>query len=248
MMGGGEKELYTKRDSIMWAGLCCATLLYVKKYIARIVLIAFVIGAPVFAYACSCAAEYTREQAFEDAEAVFVGSVLSVKERGNTLKRLFGDGPTPSYRAVTFHVTERWKGTKENLITIATGMGHGDCGFHFAEGERYLVYARQAGDFYGKELATGICSHTEVLRHAGDDIAALGPGDSLFSDDELIYDPTNDRNTQWLTWQMLSRPANAIRSMYDFVLNGPWHISFGIIALVLVYRLVTRRKKRQHKK
>lgn len=211
---------------------------------------AFVIGTPVSARACLCAAEYTREQAFTDAEAVFVGRVLSIEEHSNTLKRLFGGGPAPSYRVVTFHVTERWKGAEENLITIATGMGGGDCGFHFAEGERYMVYAQQAGDFYGEELATSICSHTEVLRHAWKDIAALGPSDSLFSDEELIYDPTNDREAQQLMWQLLSRAADTIRSIHDSLLTAPWHISFGIVALILTppvalaYRSLTRRKKK----
>ncbi|MCR4325427.1 MAG: hypothetical protein NUV59_01305 [Patescibacteria group bacterium] len=202
-------------------------------------------GVPDPAFACSCVADYSQEQAFEDAEAVFVGRVLSIQEHRNTLRQLFGDDIAPSYRTVKFHVTERWKGIEQNLVTVATGFGGGDCGFYFADGETYLVYAHD-GSFYGEELATGICTHTEVLRHAQDDLDALGPGDSLFSQAESIYDPTGRENL--LLW-ILGRPVDTIRAANYTILTGPWHIALGIIALyflppvALLYWFVKRRKR-----
>jgi hypothetical protein len=204
---------------------------------------------PNTAHACSCVADYSHEQAFDDAEAVFVGRVLAIDEHRGFARQLLRTIPfldnRPSYRSVAFHVTERWKGVDTNLVTVATGFGGGDCGFLFAEGETYLVYAHD-GDFYGEELATGICSHTEVLRHSEDAITALGPGNSLFSDEESVYDPTND--THILLW-MLGRPTDTIRDAHHTVLTGPWYAALAVIALYLTppitvaYWLIKRHRK-----
>jgi hypothetical protein len=205
------------------------------------------IVSPSTVYACSCVANYSQEQAFEDAEAVFVGRALDIGEHHNTLRQLFSNDVAPSYRTMEFHVTERWKGIEKNLVTVATGFGGGDCGFHFAEGERYLVYAYD-GNFYGEELATGICSRTEVVRHAEDDLMLLGSGNSLFSQVESVYDPTGRGNL--LLWT-LGRPVDTIRAANYTILTGPWYVALGIIALylappaTLTYWLVKRRRQKR---
>ncbi|MEX2437432.1 MAG: hypothetical protein WD509_02555 [Candidatus Paceibacterota bacterium] len=202
---------------------------------------------PDAAHACSCVANYSQEQAYEDAEAVFVGRVLGIQEHRNTLRQIFSNGINPSYRAVEFHVTDRWKGIEKNLVTVATGFGGGDCGFHFAEGEQYLVYAYD-GSFHGKELETGICQRTEVLRHAEDDIVMLGPGNTTFTDEESVYDPTNDstlNEVQNKIAEILIEPITRT----TFV--APWYIALGIISLYitppisLAYWMVRRKSKKK---
>jgi len=201
--------------------------------------------SPSTVYACSCVANYSQEQAFEDAEAVFVGRALDIGEHHNTLRQLFSNDVAPSYRTVEFHVTERWKGIEKNVVTVATGFGGGDCGFLFAEGETYLVYAH-GGDFYGQELATGICSRTEVLRHAEEDIVALGSGGTTFTDAETVYNPIE--GSWWNTVQ--NKIADLfIQPITRTVLVTPWYTALGIIALyitppiVLLYWIVRRLRK-----
>lgn len=184
---------------------------------------------PNTAYACSCVADYSQEQAFEDAEAVFVGRVLSIQEHRNTLRQLFSNDIAPSYRTIEFHVTERWKGVEKNLVTVATGFGGGDCGLYFAEGETYLVYAQEGG-FYGEELATGICSRTEVSRHADADIAALGPSDTTFTDAETVYNPIDG---PWWNEMQNEIADFFIQPITRTIFVAPWHVALGILSLYI---------------
>ncbi len=53
-------------------------------------------------------------------------------------------------------------------IEIVTGLGGGDCGYAFRQGEDYVVYADKNRD---GRLETGICSRTRPSRQAAQDIA-----------------------------------------------------------------------------
>jgi len=204
---------------------------------------------PNIAHACSCVADTSQEEDFENAEAVFIGRVLSIEEHRGFAQQLLRTLPfierRPSYRTITFHVTERWKGIDANLVTAATGFGGGDCGYYFAEGETYLVYAHD-GDFYGEKLATGICSRTEVLRHADEEITALGPSDSTFTDAETVYNPIDG---PW--WNEIQNEIAEffIQPITRTIFVAPWHVALGIIALYItpptafVCWLIRRRRK-----
>ena len=88
------------------------------------------------------------------------------------------------YRVV---IQERFKGAKRNdTILIRTGFGHGDCGFRFRVGERYLIYAVRENkvqysddipDRSKRELAgiyrTNICRRTSMLAAATEDLVEL---------------------------------------------------------------------------
>jgi hypothetical protein len=221
-----------------------------RSLIASVIVSATFVFLPGSAYACLCVAGTTQEEAYENATAVFVGRVLSIEEHrgvaGQLLRTLPFFDHRPSYRTISFHVTERWKGADANLATVASGFGGGDCGFYFAEGETYLVWAHD-GDFYGENLATGICTRTEVLRHAGGDIAALGPGDSTFTEEESLYDPTD--NSVWS--EVLGDTVGLVTEpITRTIFITPWYVALGIIALYLtpvisfVYWLYRRLKQR----
>lgn len=114
------------------------------------------------ASACSCV-ELTSAEAFERADAVFVGEVTAFKVKSG----LFGKSsidPT----AVVFTVNEVWKGPRQESITIRTVRGEVSCGFEFAEGLKYLVYARDG--------QTGLCDRTALAVRSQEDLAALGEG------------------------------------------------------------------------
>lgn len=122
------------------------------------------------AYACSCAQSQSVEAEFSRSEAVFAGRVLEVKEQ----KSLNGS----MTKAALFEVSRIWKGGSESQIVIHTGLGGGDCGFHFEEGKEYLVYAHRSTMYGDKELlVTIICDRTNVLFQAQEDLAILGEGE-----------------------------------------------------------------------
>lgn len=145
--------------------------------ITAIIAIVFILGtAPHQAFACSCV-DISQEEMFEIAEEVFVGKVTSIQSAGNFitefLSGLFRKHPTPSHYNVTFDISSRWKGDNTSTITIATAKLSPACGFSFEESKEYLVYAN-AGNFYNSEFSTSICSRTQLLEEAEEELKLLG--------------------------------------------------------------------------
>lgn len=123
--------------------------------------------SPLPAHACSCVGRPSPEIALQRSAAVFAGEVLSIKEKR---PNPFGDGYLDFPIEVTFRVTEVWKGVGTDRLTVRTSMS--SCGFGFAEGMPYLVYANETQN----GLVTGLCTRTADLALAADDLAALGKG------------------------------------------------------------------------
>ena len=98
-------------------------------------------------------------EARQQADSVFIGTVISISESA--------DG---YYKEVRMKVETRWKGVKgRKEVVVFTGRGGGDCGFSFAVGEKYLVYASRFND----RLSTNICQRTSNVAWAREDIAIL---------------------------------------------------------------------------
>ena len=76
---------------------------------------------------------------------------------------------------IFFKLSAVWKGAfREDIAAIRTGTGQdvvAHCGYDFEVGGEYLVYARLWGDGH---LHTGICSRTNHLAAATEDVAQLG--------------------------------------------------------------------------
>jgi hypothetical protein len=70
---------------------------------------------------------------------------------------------------VRFRIAEALSGIdpEQPEIVIETGLGGGDCGYHFQRGLTYIVYAfkQPSGGF-----STGICSPTRLAEDAADDL------------------------------------------------------------------------------
>lgn len=109
---------------------------------------------PRRADACKCRSPEPRE-ALAAADVVFVGRA----ERATT-----------SPGEETFAVLRVWKG--EVPATVKVDNSAGSCKFIFDEGARYLVFARGAAD----ALELDACGGTRHIDHAGEWLAALGPG------------------------------------------------------------------------
>ncbi len=131
-----------------------------KKFLyISLALAAFLLIAPERSFACSCIMldeplNKQIESAFTEANAVFSGEVVEVRESADD-----------SYSVeVTFKTAKTWKGDALKTITISTGQNSAMCGFNFEVGKTYLVYAHgEAG-----KLSTTICTRTAEFKTSGD--------------------------------------------------------------------------------
>lgn len=141
--------------------------------------------------ACSCR-EISSCEAYNFADAVFVGKVIGSKEQITVEDRseyyASANTATPAEpRKITydvgeiyFEVTESFLGTeKGSRVAIRSGKGGGDCSFWFKRGETYLVYARKGNSFSyvdgdkSEKLETSICSRTQLFSGAKEDLEYL---------------------------------------------------------------------------
>ncbi len=140
----------------------------------------FLITFAIQANACSCAGSPPPCEAYWDASAVFVGTVIF----STTTKIKLGDFEVTN-RLVRFHVDRHLRGVKGSEVEVLTGMGGADCGYGFRLGGQYLVYAYRNE---GKVLSTGICTRTRLLSEATADfeyiqgLSKAAPGGTIFGE------------------------------------------------------------------
>ncbi|MFM2421425.1 MAG: hypothetical protein RL385_6148 [Pseudomonadota bacterium] len=129
---------------------------------ALAVAVAFTTWLPAgAANACTCAEIPKVADAKAKAAAIFEGRVLSVTKREDLSVR------------VAFSVVRMWKGSSDaERIELTTAEQGSMCGFDFAEGASYLVYA----DGSGQDLSTGLCGRTRAIDEAAEDLRELGVG------------------------------------------------------------------------
>jgi hypothetical protein len=127
-----------------------------RIHIAAIVIsglfVSFSILTDPRALACDCAPPGSPREELRRVDAVFSGEVSGVSREKIELK-----------------VEKFWKGPRAKRISIEYEQS--DCTYIFAVGKKYLVYA------YGKGIySTSICTRTEELDKASDDLKELGEG------------------------------------------------------------------------
>ncbi|MGC5323925.1 hypothetical protein [Brevibacillus sp. SYSU BS000544] len=146
-----------------------------KKTIQTVILFLFTLSSLFFAlptssYACSCVQQGPVKEALASADAVFAGRVTEVvKPKPNGQGLISSTDPVQ----VTFDVSTSWKGVTTKQITIKTALDSASCGFAFEAGKEYLVYSYK-GD--ANVLETNICTRTQALTAASDDLTSLGAG------------------------------------------------------------------------
>ena len=151
--------------------------------IGAAVITALALAGPRPAWACTCAMPAGPDVAFSQATAVFTGTVTGISRRNalsvfDRLRQWMSQWTGQSLQLgladpvkVTFAVTAAWKGAATTPIVVGTGYGGGDCGYGFAAGQAYLVYAY--GLASGNGLVTHICSRTAEVQQATQDLAYL---------------------------------------------------------------------------
>ena len=140
-----------------------------KKIMATLVmavLAAVLLQAPS-AYACSCAEPVPVEEEMEKSAAVFSGKVVKIVDN-----RILTSMSSDASIGYVFEVEKAWKGVERKEVVVYTERYSASCGYEFAYGEEYIVYATKE---YGK-LRTTLCSRTASLPSAGQDLAQLGAG------------------------------------------------------------------------
>jgi hypothetical protein len=159
-------------------------MIYPSKYLLFAALIVFLV-VPTEIIACSCADSESPCEAYGGASAVFTGivtggSIILIKDGDDEYQQL----------KVSFVIEENFRGVEGAQTEVITGLGGGDCGFHFERGERYLVYAHRIEQ--DKRLYTGICSRTRSLSEAGEDLKYLrglssaSPGVQIYGEVQKI--------------------------------------------------------------
>jgi len=118
------------------------------------------------ARACSCLPPPPPAKAFAEADAVFIGKVVSFELTGDAF----------SSRLAKFSITKIWKGERSAVSEILTANNSAACGYEFLIGESYIIYAYQASD--GK-LHTNICTRTRPARLAAEDLKYLATAASF---------------------------------------------------------------------
>jgi len=128
--------------------------------IARVIVAAAFLGlySPAPAEACDCSVPGAACSAFQHADVVFSGRVLS----------LDFDASTPDAGSrVVLQVLESFRGVTAGQITIGAGMGN--CAYPFRAGEAYFVYASRRTP-KGMPLS-GLCTRTAPLALAAADVS-----------------------------------------------------------------------------
>ena len=103
-------------------------------------------------WACDCAVLSAQEY-FTAADAVFTGTVTARFEPTSGPR-----GGSSDPIVWNFAVESTAKGTVSHPQDVISAASEVSCGYEFAVGQRYQVYARRAGG----ELETGLCSGTRL--------------------------------------------------------------------------------------
>ena len=113
-------------------------------------IIMFLVFGPGAVFGCDCAPLPLKKE-LKEVDQVFRGRVIAINLREYPI----------SYE---FEVLKVWKGKRIRKVTITSGIGSGDCGMSFENGQEYLVFAKR-----GK---TSICRRTAKIGST-QDVAVL---------------------------------------------------------------------------
>lgn len=124
---------------------------------------------PSKSFACSCAKPGNAiEELNRDGTSVFSGRVI--KKVDQSKLDMIQSSADPI--SVLFQVDKTWKGVDQSQVIVKTARSSASCGYEFTLNEKYLVYASDRNG----ELKVNICSRTQAIEDAQDDLELLGVG------------------------------------------------------------------------
>jgi hypothetical protein len=119
--------------------------------------------------ACTCGFVGPPCEEYWQSQAVFAGKVI----KKSTFYVEEGEGDSRyKYQQVLvrFSIEQVFKGVAGDEVEIVTGLSGGDCGYHFKDGESYVVYAIRSGRDKSR-LYSGICNRIKLVAEADEDFA-----------------------------------------------------------------------------
>jgi hypothetical protein len=124
------------------------------------------------AYACEVGGVPPTKESFDNAVAVFSGTVVNIQ---NYTVEGFGD-----WHLVSFNVDRYWKTLNNNdydydHLILFTSLDENVCGYEFEKGRTYQVYAIKWWHA-PNTLYTGLGYGTKPIENAQEDLALLGQG------------------------------------------------------------------------
>jgi hypothetical protein len=135
-------------------------------FVLPLLVLAPLVTARASALACSCALPPPVLEVLDRSDAVFLGEVISVEAASPDVY--------PSAVWAVFRVDRWWKGEPAATARILTDASSASCGFEFATGDRYLVYAiRGDAGSAGAALTTNLCWRTHRYWADDPDLAEL---------------------------------------------------------------------------
>lgn len=137
-----------------------------RTVVALLFVAAFVLVQPNCAFACSCVPPGTPAEELTQSDAVFQGRVVSVQTPNKPIES------SADVTTITFETSKAWKGQITPTLTLTTPGSSASCGVTFEQGQEYVVYAH----LNEGKLTTNLCSRTNTVANAAEDIAALGTG------------------------------------------------------------------------
>ena len=142
-------------------------------------LFGIVLNKPTTTYACSCIVPDRPSKTLSNSTAVFAGQVTAID------RPIAGSIVSSADKiAVTFRVTQVWKGPAYKTQWVRTAQSGVSCGYEgFHVGDEYLVYASGTVE----DLQTSLCSRTKPYVQAQMDLDELGTGTAPTLDNP--YDP-----------------------------------------------------------
>jgi len=112
----------------------------------------------------------TPSEGVTSSHAIFTGEVTKIEPNEATK---FGG------LEITLQVKKAWKGALGDEVQVHTAASGAACGYGFAMGQTYLVYAtRDEAD----PMRVSLCSRTALVERAGEDLAFLGKPSQQFDD------------------------------------------------------------------
>jgi hypothetical protein len=152
------------------------------------------VGYAPAAHACSCM-KLTASEGLTSSYAVFTGEVIDIDK--NTATRFGG-------LEVTLRVKQMWKGEPSQELKVHTAGSSAACGYPFAKGVTYLVYAvRDEAD----PLRVSLCSRTAPVDRAKEDLDFLGkPAHTLEGKSrgcEVATPGPGESNPGWLVFSLV---------------------------------------------
>jgi hypothetical protein len=177
------------------------------------------LSTPGCVFACSCAPPGPPKVELSQSVSVFAGRVTHIEKPSGTI--ISSADPI----SITFQVSTVWKGPAYKTLVVQSARDSASCGFPFEPGQEYIVYAR------GSEthLLVSLCSRTQPLADAGEDIGQLGQGITPQGEQQLSPLPA-DATTSAPGAVATPTPVGATTSLSAS--TTPVAILLGILLLV----------------